>query len=36
LKVCVKGWIDAAQFTPLTLRFASGIVGYNLPIIDLD
>jgi len=36
LKICVKGWIDAAQFTPLTLRFASNIVGYKSRLIDLD
>jgi hypothetical protein len=29
MKICVKGWIDAAQFTPLALRFARDIVGYK-------
>jgi hypothetical protein len=36
LKICVKGWIDAAQFTLLALRFASDIVGYKSQLIDLD
>jgi hypothetical protein len=33
--MCVKGWIDAAQFTPLALRFAREIVGYKSRLIDL-